>query len=280
MLLYAIIGAFWNPAKLLRMSRRAKLLASAASIVIATTTLLGCGPSEDQVRATVEQQAAGTMVSNLRATATVARARMQITLDFVGTRVMQAEQSGNFLRANLIALGTEGAFIDADLQRLQLAPSLTPLPTSAAAPGVPVLTIATAPPRSESRPIVTPPATAVVTPDDIPRLEDIVLASGVGRDDCAIDINPVFTPQSEVIYVVARAYNIPSGARLASSWQREGTEVVRHTFQTDFAIHDNCIWFFIDQTDTPFNVGNWAVDIRLDDEPLMPALPFQVVAGT
>ena len=262
------------------MSRRARLLAFAASIVIVSTTLPGCGPSEDQVRATLEQQAAQTTVGNLRATATVSRARMQITLDFVGTRVMQAEQAGSFLRANLIALGTEGAHIDADLRRLQLAPSPSPLPTSAIASGAPDFAIATAPARTDSRPIVTPPATALVTPDDIPRLDEIVLASGVGRDDCAIDINPVFTPQSEVIYIVARAFNIPSGVRLSSSWQRQGAEVVRHAFQTEFPIHDNCIWFFIDQSDTPFNAGNWAVDIRLEDEPLMPVLPFQVVDGT
>lgn len=262
------------------MSRRARLLALAASIVIVSTTLPGCGPSEDQVRATLEQQAAQTTVSNLRATATVARARMQITLDFVGTRVVQAEQAGSFLRANLIALGTEGAYIDANLGRMQLVPSPSPPPTAETARGAPNVAVSAVPARADSRPIVTPPATAVVTPDDIPRLDEIVLASGVGRDDCAIDINPVFTPQSEVIYVVARAFNIPNGARLSSSWQRQGAEVVRHSFQTEFAIHDNCIWFFIDQTDTPFNAGNWAVDIRLEDEPLMPTLPFQVVDGT
>lgn len=262
------------------MSLHVNLLAIAASIVIISTALPGCGPSEDQVRATLEQQAAHTMVSNLRASATVSRARMQITLDFVGTRVMQAEQAGSFLRANLIALGTEGAYIDAGLGRLQLAPSPSPPPTSATDAGVPDFAIATAPAGADSRPIVTPPTTAPVSPDDIPRLDEIVLASGVGRDDCAIDINPVFTPRSEVIYVVARAFNIPSGARLSSSWQRQGAEVVRHTFQTEFPIHDNCVWFFIDQSDTPFTAGNWSVDIRLDDEPLMPVLPFQVVDGT
>ena len=251
--MYVIIGAVPNPAELLRMSLHTHFTVLATSIVFIITTLAGCGPSEDQVRATAAQQAVETTVSNLRATATVARARMQITLDFVGTRVMRAEQSGLFLRANLVALGTEGVFIDANLERLQLVPSPTALAATPTRPSAPEFSISTAAADDRSQPIVTPPPTAVVTAEDRPRLDNIVLATGVGRDDCAVNINPVFSPQSDVIYVVARAFNIPTDAKISSSWQRQGTQVVQHSFQTEFAIDDNCIWFFIDQTDTPLH---------------------------
>ena len=105
----------------------------------------------------------------------------------------------------------------------------------------------------------------------------MILASGVDAEDCALDINPLFTPESAAIYIVARAFNIPAGANLSSIWQRQGTEVAQLSFQTEFAINNNCIWFFIDQSDTPFLAGAWSVEIRLDGEALMSPLPFRVV---
>ena len=255
----------------------AKFSAFAFALTLLYAAATACGPSQLEMSAAAEQAEAATAVSNLRSSATVARARMQTTLDFAGTRVMQSEQSGVFLRANLIALGTEGAFIDANLQGLQLLPtsSATRPPLSAPADLAAPATAVGA--RAVSRPIVTPPsATAFVSPDQ-PRLDNIVLASGVGRDDCAIDANPAFTPNSAVIYVVARAYNIPSGSTLSSIWQRQGAEVVRLSFTAEFDIDDNCIWFFIDQTDATFTVGGWSVEIFLDGQSLMSPLPFQVV---
>ena len=101
------------------------------------------------------------------------------------------------------------------------------------------------------------------------------MASGVGSDDCALDVNPRFTPSSAAIYVVANAYKIPAGATISSSWQRANTEVALFSFDAQRAINGSCIWFFIDQSDTPFFSGSWSVELRLDGAALA-VMPFQI----
>ena len=249
----------------------------AVALVSIAALLTACGPSEVQLSATSAYEIAETDINRLRTTATVARARLQITLDYVGTRVMQVEQANQFLRSGLMDLGTESAFIDANLSQLQLQPTPTQrqgLASVTGATATPLTLLA----GSNAQRVQVAAATAVaITPDYRPRLGKVVLASRVDAEDCALDINPLFTPESAAIYIVARAFNIPAGANLSSIWQRQGTEVAQLSFQTEFAINDNCIWFFIDQSDTPFLAGAWSVEIRLDGEALMSPLPFRVV---
>ena len=38
-------------------------------------------------------------------------------------------------------------------------------------------------------------------------------------------------------------------------------------------------WFFIDQTDTPFTVGSWSVEISVDGSPLSSPVAFQIVSN-
>ena len=228
--------------------------------------------------ATAEYEAAATQLDRLRTTATVARARLQITLDFAGTRVAQIEQSGAFLRSNLSALGTDADFIDANLRRLRDQPQIVAVESREES--VAVGSASTAIDLNEALSAAhtaTPPAGVAVTADLHPRLDDLVLSSGVNSEDCQVDINPLFTPDSTEIYVVARAYDIPSGATLSSSWRHRDLEVVSHSFRTEHLIDDNCIWFFIDQTDTAFTAGRWSVQISLDGSALSPLLPFEIV---
>ena len=250
----------------------------AAALAALCWMLCACGPSPGDQGATAAYLAIQTEGSELAATGTVARARMQTTLDFVGTRVSQVEQAALILKDALIDLGTESAFIEANLQGLQKPAN----PAGLGEPPNDAIAAATPPSqrvRADDYPLViTRPSPQTSTPDASPRLDDIVLASGVDARDCAIDRNPVFRPGSPAIYVVARAFHIPANATLSATWTRQGVEVVLHSFSPDYAIHDNCIWFFIDPSDTPFLAGSWSVRISFGDQPLMSALPFQIAA--
>ena len=215
----------------------------------------------------------------LRSTATVARARMQTTLDHAGTRVAQATEAGVFLRNSLIKLGTDSTVIAENLSLIRILSTVVP-PTQS--PGDQAgVDKQTAPPTPVPRTIVTPPA---VTPPPTatgsgPRLEGVVMSSGVNNLDCAIDVNPRFTPDSLAIYVVARAFSVPAGATISSNWRRGGTEVARFSFENDYAINDSCIWFFIDQTDAPFRVGSWSVEILVDGASVTSPIAFQIVGN-
>ena len=239
-----------------------------------------CRSSEPQQSATAIYQEAAANIEALRATATVARARVQTTLDYAGTRVGQAESARAFLASNLISLGTEAAYIEENLAQLEaLANPVAPSTAVEQASGA--VTADARPPTQRADTIVTPPA---VTPpptdtESGPRLENITMSSGVNEFECARDVNPRFTPASTAIYVVGRAYRIPAGATISSTWRRGGEEVVSFSFHREHEINDNCIWFFIDQTDTPFTVGSWSVEISLDGAPLSSPVAFQIVAN-
>ena len=118
--------------------------------------LFGCRSSESEETATALSAAVRVELESLRATATVARARMQTTLDYVGTRIVQVEESGEFLSHSLNNLGTDSAFIEESLR--QIADFATEAaPTEA--------------PRAESRSSATAaptarPAPVIVTPPD------------------------------------------------------------------------------------------------------------------
>ncbi|MDE2636881.1 MAG: hypothetical protein OXI30_10995 [Chloroflexota bacterium] len=249
------------------------------SVVAAALTLSACRSSEPQQTVTAVYAEALSSIEMLRVTATVARARIQTTLDYAGTRVAQADAAGAFLASNLISLGTESAYIEQNLQQVEEFNTLSP-PNPAA--NEPAHSVTAQAPRTQAPiAIVTPPAVTPppTTTQQGPRLENISMASGVNEFDCAIDVNPRFTPASTAIYVVGRAFAIPAGATITSSWRRAGTEVVSFSFQREHEINDNCIWFFIDQSDAPFTVGFWSVDISVNEQPVTSPVAFQIVGN-
>ena len=229
----------------------------------------GCGASTPELTATAAQGMALTELDGLRATGTVVRARMQTTLDYASARGTQAAEAREFLRFNLISLGTESAFIATAISQLGESSGAASATAPANAAGHAAPAAATA---SAADIIITPPATARAGP----RLEDLVMASGVDGSDCARDRNPRFTPASSEIYVVARAYQTPVGATISSVWRRGGDQVAEFSFQPRHAIDGNCIWFFIDQTDAEFTVGAWSVELSVDGESAGPALAFEI----
>ena len=264
--------------KKLRWIALAPKLPLAIVLLFTSSALVACRTSDLPLTATAEHEAAATQLDRLRATATVARARLQITLDFAGTRVAQIEQSGAFLRSNLSALGTDSDFIDANLRQLGDQPQVVAVESRGEAAAVGGASPAIDPNDALSAAhTATRPAGVAAPPDLHPRLDNLVLSSGVNSEDCPVDINPLFTPDSTEIYVVARAYDIPAGATLSSSWRHRDQEVVSHSFRTEHLIDDNCIWFFIDQTDTTFTAGRWSVQISLEGSALSPLLPFEII---
>ena len=204
---------------------------------------------------------------------------MNTTLEYAAGRVAQAEDAGEFLQFSLIGLGTEAGFIQTEVSRIEFAPTRIALATPTASRRAeistvrPVAAATIAPTASVTAPTADSPPLATASG---PRFDNIVMASGVDRNDCAIDVNPVFTPASTEIYVVAEAYNIPAGAEISSRWHRRGIEVAYFSFEAEDRIDDACIWFFIDQTDTAFVAGAWSVELRVDNVPISSPVAFQV----
>lgn len=210
--------------------------------------LAACEASDAQLTVKAGHELASTDMAILRSTATVARARMQTTQDFALTRVAEVGKAEQSLRSTLGALGTAGPLVG---NLSNGAAASTPLPG---------------------------PTDAPAARGDEARLDDIALASGKDRQGCAIDRNPRFTSDSAEIYVIARAYNIPVGAVIASSWRQLGREVASISFRTSYPIHGDCLWLFIDQSDAAFAPGRWSVELRLDGR-VLGLLPFQIFAS-
>ena len=249
-----------------------KRCAFACLWLLLALALAGCSASIAEMTATAAQGAALAELEVLRATGTVARARMQTTLDYADSRVTEAADAREFLRYSLINLGTESAYIATGISQLDaLEGPATATAPAAARTNQPGATPATA---AAAAIAVTPPATKRAGP----RLEDLVMASGVDSSDCALDRNPRFTPSSQRIYVVARAFALPAGATISSVWRRGDSQVATFSFNPRNAINGDCIWFFIDQTDAEFTLNAWSVELIVNGEPAAPPLVFQIVA--
>lgn len=210
-----------------------------------------------------------TQIAAVRQTATIEADRLQVTVEYMNTLVAQAQEQRSQLQATLIARGADPAAIGVNIT--PLAPQPSPLPPADAVSAVVV------PPPAPGDVPVTPfgGAGAPVT-NTAPALANIVMATGVGQDDCAVGVTSVFSTTSERIYVVATAYNIQPGTLILSRWFQEGRQVVTHDFTPDFPINDACIWFFIDQTDVPFTPGNWAVDLEINGAVVGPSTRFTI----
>lgn len=220
-------------------------------LFVGVFALAACEASDMQLTVKAGHEIASTDMAGLRSTATVARARMQTTQDFVLTRVAEVGTAERSLRSTLGALGTVGPLVE-NLSSDEAA--FTPLPG-------PLIGATDAPAARGNE----------------ARLDDIALASGKDRQGCAIDRNPRFTSDSAEIYVIARAYNIPVDAVISSSWRRLGREVASISFRTSYPIHGDCLWLFIDQSDAAFAPGRWSVELRLDGQ-VLGMLPFQIFA--
>ena len=177
-------------------------LTSALALISLATALTACASSSPEQTATVHYERAKAEVESLRSTATVVRARMKTTLEYAAARVAQAEDAGEFLQFSLIGLGTDTSFIATNVSQIETAPTKIAIaaPTAtrqAEISQVRPIALATLAPTASATPLAV--ASPPQAPASGPRLDNIVMASGVNRNDCAIDVNPVFTPASTEI---------------------------------------------------------------------------------
>jgi len=265
-------------------------------IILMLSLLAACtGSITSQIDS--EHQIAQTQIGALRTTVTVQAARLRTTLYFSETRVALAATQSQFLKSTIAAYGTPFDYLE-DFQRRYMgnafvdsAATTTPTPlipidatptaaaTSAPATAPPAGNLATVAARRSARETLrAPEPTPTATPDaDTPFLRDAVMALGVRDDDCALGLTTIFTNVTPTVYVVMRAYNVTPGTEFASRWVFRDTEIVRHSFTAEFAFDDECIWFYIDESDTTLFVGDWEVTLEIDGEAQGNPLSFRVI---
>ena len=225
--------------------------------------LCACGANPDDERLLQERDLAATQIVNIIETATVQAARIQTTLDYAGTSVSLLATQSQFLQATVVGQGIpESAIADLRQSIVQsefLPPTPTPEGETVRAP----LAITPFAPATPA------PATPTPAPQDpnAPRLENVVTALGVGRDDCAVNVTDRFPRSTTAIYVVATAVNIPANTRLSSRWLRDGVTRAEFDFTPDFNIARACIWFFADPRDFAFEGGTWTIALEINGAP-------------
>ena len=107
-------------------------------------------------------------------------------------------------------------------------------------------------------------------------LSELQLGASVGADDCVASPQSSFSQaDSSSIYISAMARNKPAGVTLQSIWSYSGDERVRFDYTPDFHIQENCIWFFIEPSDTEFTPGEWRVELNVNGAPYG-ALNFEI----
>lgn len=220
----------------------------------------GCNDGGDIQLTLVSQNVAlSTEIADVRSTATYAADRVNQTAEYVGTAIVQGNIQTGLLSSTLSASGVNPALVTPG----------APIPTR------PIENVAPQQPNTNPTSIVTD---ALVTGTALPgaSLYNIVTTDGVGSNDCALGTVSTFSSTTEQIYVVATAANIPPNTRLTSQWYQAGAEVVFHDFTPDFTIEQNCIWFYIDQTDIAFTPGNWSVQLSINDTPVGSPVAFSI----
>jgi hypothetical protein len=230
-------------------------------ILLAALVLAACQrQNEIQLTLIAQNATLQSEIEAVRQTATVDAERLQITVAYAGTLVGRAEEQRAQLQATLVARGADPASlgnVQVPLNTPFPMPGGTPDPANAAVP-----TIA-------GDVVVTPEAPAQ------PALTNVVMASGVGSDDCALNPTNNFVSSIGEIYVVATGENITAGTNIAARFSVAGTEI-RHDFTPDFDIDGACIWFFIDEADLEFRPGTWSVTLELNGVSATSPIPFTI----
>ncbi|MDX2076888.1 MAG: hypothetical protein SFZ02_10685 [bacterium] len=255
-------------------------------ILIFSTIILillsACGASStDQQTMVAYNTAIATQRAVFYLTATVDAERGFVTLDAIQDRIDRAMVQRQFMLSTLEARGV-------DISRLPQLTTPTPAPFS---PTPSDSSAITATPMIGDTPLptavvvtliaITPTANiaqqspAQNTANTNSPLRDVVMAQGVGDDDCAVGITNTFSVNTAEIYVVARAVGVQAGTNLGASWAKaDGTALVRFDFTPDFDIEDACIWFFAAPEDFPFEAGGYSVVLDINNVPVGTPIPF------
>jgi hypothetical protein len=241
-------------------------------LAILLITLAACGGTgTEQQTLVVHGETMEAHFDSLRTTATVEAELMLATLERSQTELARVSSQRAAMISTLSARGVDiGAL-----------PGVATLPAAEDSGASLFPEVAEQPPGEQegsSRVQVTP---FTLTPETQQgTLSDVVMASGVGQDDCAVNLTNQFGTDADRIYVVAVATGIDPGTTLSSRWQRADLEVTRFEFTPDFAINGACIWFFADQTDFDFIPGSYSVTLYINDAAAGSPVPFTVVGSS
>lgn len=255
------------------------------ALIILTALLTACGvdPAGDAT-ALSDHIALSTQVIEARGTATHAADERAVTLEYLATASTLAAQRQRQILLTLTRSGVDTSRV------MDITPRATP--TNAAMDAAATLAISgpdvaggvtrlpstpqfrTAVPTNTS---VAP--TATIDPNG-PIFTEPMTALGVDSDDCALEPTFSFTAQTPEIYVVAVANNVQPGMVLASRWYKDGVELAVFDFQPDFAIDDNCVWFYATSEDFPFDAGAYSVQLEIDGRMAAPPVTFTIAGET
>jgi hypothetical protein len=237
----------------------------------------------------VQNQVLNTEIAAIRATATVEADRMMVTLEHAQTAVNHVDGQTQDLQATLAARGLPPVDLD----------SISPVPDSVFNTPPPILDPGPAVDNGVAPIRITPGATSpvvipnqndaalVITPlvppqqqDESGPLQNIVTASSVGNDDCALNPTTSFTTSTPQIYVVARARGVGQSDNITSRWYSGGTEIVSYDWTPSFQIEDACIWFYIDQSEVTFTAGSWSVQMEVNGQSIGSPVAFTIAEGS
>ncbi|MCB9453871.1 MAG: hypothetical protein H6672_20765 [Anaerolineaceae bacterium] len=217
------------------------------------------GQSSAEMTLVSQRDTLATQMAFVHETATIGTDRLAMTVEYVETETDRVSVQGTRLAQTYVARGGVVGTI----------PFSTPLPSTSAT--------SQAETSPEATTVSTPEPSAIPT-EAPPALYNIVTSAGVGSNDCATGQVTSFTSSMEQIYVVATASNVVPGTELGARWFMEDQEVAHHTFVPDFPINQECIWFYIDQTDAPFTPGNWHVQLEVNGVPAATPVSF-IITG-
>jgi hypothetical protein len=257
--------------------------------------------STDQQAAVAYEATLSTQIAALQATATTEYERLQVTIQFSETEIARRATQNAVMLSTLQARGVdtssapgqgEVAAVPATVVT-QAAPNteiggidgaattdggfqpgqgleggntgVNPPPANVNAPG------AVAVPQNSPTPLPVDPNSP---------LTNVVAATTVGNDDCAVDPSTQFTSDTQQIYVVARAVDMPAGTTVETQWYRDGSPIWDFSFTYDNYVDNACIWQFADQTEFVFAGGNYRVDLLVNGEPTGQNVQFTIEGGT
>lgn len=261
-------------------------------VLLIMLTIAACGPTSiEQQTLTAFDSELNTARADLFATGTVRAERVQITLEYVSEQISVVGTQGGLMQATLQARGV-------DIRNSPQPISPTPPPADATqAPTRDTVVDVVAGPQPTANPNSTPTPVQITpfqspTPSPLPTreapvvvvdvpqlLNDIVLDSQVGDDDCAVSPTTQFAPQTQEIYIIARALELPAGTTITTRWFRGDEQLVQYDFTYEF-IEDACIWFFSDQTNFEFTPGQYSIELDINGLPFGEPIPFTIVDPT
>lgn len=200
---------------------------------------------DTQATLQVENRAYATEVLALEQTAQVRRAAIDITAQAAATQVAVVDIVNRQLLATVRAGETRVPSIQSDV-------------VANATPGV----------ASEQ-------PTSVGTQT---QFVDIGTAATVRESDgCAAGLQTQFSPDTQRIYVTARALNIKQGTEMSVEWLYNGQKIAEDRFSVSRDDDDFCLWFYIDAADVTFSPGEWSVRLLANGTPIDPATSFRIL---